>query len=87
MLSTIASLFAVVGLVLLVIGGLAFLIAAFQESLLWGLAVLFLPLASLVFLVTNWGRAKGAFVLQLYGVGCFVVAVLLAKNHLPWPLH
>ena len=86
MLSLIASIFAIAAVVLLLVGGITFLIAAFRESILWGLAVVFLPFASLIFLITNWSRAKGGFFLQLYGIGFLFVAVLLADNDLPWPL-
>lgn len=84
-LNLIASLLIIVGMVLLLVGGIAFLIAAFRESAVWGLLVLFLPLASLVFLVTHWSRAKDSFFLQLYGFGFVFVAALISDGH-AWPL-
>lgn len=86
MLTLIASLLAIVGLVLLLVGGIAFIIAAFRESILWGLGVLFLPFVSLIFLVLNWSRAKQPFFLQLYGVAFLIGAAILSDNNLPWPL-
>jgi hypothetical protein len=86
MLSLIATLLVLAGFLLLIVGGIAFLIAAFRESVLWGLGVLFLPLVSLFFLIVHWDRAKDSFFLQLYGFGAIFVAVLLADNNLPWPL-
>lgn len=71
------------GFILMLVGGLFFLIAAFRESVLWGLAVLFLPFVSLIFLILHWSRAKDSFFLQLYGVGLVLIAVLVFKVPLP----
>lgn len=87
MLSILATLLVLAGILLLIVGFFGFLIAAFQESVLWGLGVLFLPFVSLIFLITNWSRAKGPFFLQLYGLAFVIVAAILADNNLPWPLH
>jgi hypothetical protein len=47
-----------------------FLVAAFRESLLWGLAILFLPFAGLVFLIMHWSEARRGFMVQL--LGCII---------------
>ena len=86
MLTLIASLLAIVGLVLLIVGGIAFVIAAFRESVLWGLGVVLLPFVSIIFLVLNWSRARQSFFLQLYGLAFLFGAALLSDNNLPWPL-
>jgi uncharacterized membrane protein len=72
-----------VGVILCLIGGIGFLIAAFRESILWGLGVLFLPFVSLIFLVLHWSRAKDSFFLQLYGVALILIAALVFKVPLP----
>ena len=59
-------LFAVGGIIFL-IGGLWFLLVTFQESILWGLGCLFVPLVSLFFLVIHWEDAKKPFLVQLAG--------------------
>jgi hypothetical protein len=74
-----------IGLVLMVVGGLMFLISAFSESILWGLGVLFVPFVSLAFLILHWGRAKDGFFLQLWGIAIVVLGVLAFKAHLPIP--
>ena len=63
-------------------GGLGVLIAAFRESLSWGLASLFLPGVVVFFIFTHWDEACepakvwGASVLALIvGVGISVFAV------------
>lgn len=46
-----------------------FIVVAFKRHILWGLAVLFVPLAGFVFLCMNWQRAKVAFIGLLIGGG------------------
>jgi hypothetical protein len=81
------ALLAIGGLVA-TIGHILIMIAAFKVSTGWGLAVLFLPLASLVFMATNWQAAKRGFQVLLIGIllsaggGVVVVqaGVLTAKS-------
>jgi hypothetical protein len=73
------------GLILLFVGGLVFIIAAFRESILWGLAVLFLPFVSLIFLILHWQRAKDGFFIQIYGLLAVLLGVLALGAHLPIP--
>ena len=58
-----------------------FVITAFHESVGWGFAVLFLPVAPLVFTVIHWDKAKGPFLAQIVAVFvtviCFVMTVLM----------
>lgn len=53
------------GLLIALISNVWFLVVAFQRSVLWGLAVFFLPLANLVFLFHAWAEAKRPFQLGL----------------------
>ena len=85
MLATLGVIAIWIGLALLVLGGVFFLIAAFREGILWGLGVVFLPFVSLVFLIVNWQRAKGAFFLQLYGFAFVLLGVLAFDARLPTP--
>ena len=57
-----------VGAIVAGIGGIWFLIAAFQESVLWGLGCLFLGPVSLIFLILHWDTAGKPFLVQLAGV-------------------
>ncbi|HEU0154133.1 MAG TPA: hypothetical protein VFQ84_12400 [Arenimonas sp.] len=56
------------GLILMVIGGLWTLFAAFSTSIWWGLGCLLFSPAALVFLILHWDVAKNPFFLQLVGV-------------------
>ncbi len=84
MLATIGLIAMWLGFGLLVVGGVCFLVAAFRESILWGLGVLFLPVVPLIFLVLHWQRAKGSFFIQLYGLGFVLLAVLALSTRLPF---
>ncbi len=56
------------------VGTVLLLVEAFRESVLWGMAYLFVPFANLVFVVCHWDRAKTGFFVSLGGT---VMAVAL----------
>lgn len=82
-MSAVLGLFAFVGVILVVFGGVWMLIRAFSESVLWGLGCLFLPLVSLIFLILHWRQAKDPFFLQLLGLGLLFAAALVDQGALP----
>ncbi len=87
-MSLIASALVFFGLVLVLFGYLAFVVAAFRTGLLWGLAVLFLPpVAALVFLLLHWRRAQNGFYLMLWGWAFIGLGRLVFHAGLPWPFH
>ncbi|MDF3058294.1 MAG: hypothetical protein K0R17_2509 [Rariglobus sp.] len=43
-----------------------FIVISFKESILWGLACLFIPLASLVFTIMYWSDAKKPFLISVF---------------------
>jgi uncharacterized membrane protein len=57
-----------IGYVLMIIGSIGLLIAAFQTSIWWGLGCLFLYPIALAFVVMNWPQAKNPFFLHLVGL-------------------
>jgi hypothetical protein len=64
---------------MILIGGIWFLIAAFRESIWWGLACLFFPIVQFFFLFAHWQSAKRPFGLQLLGIIFVVAGFLLAQ--------
>ena len=83
-----APLLLLTGYGLVFAGGLMMLIAAFRESVLWGLACLLLPIVSIFFLIVHWSEARRAFVVQLLGVGFLVAGLILAAgNPHPFRIH
>lgn len=57
------------GFAIIIIGAIGFLIAAFRNSILWGLGCLLFSPISIVFLILYWPEAKNPFFLQLIGLG------------------
>jgi hypothetical protein len=72
-----------VGLAIFMIGGFMFLIAAFRESVLWGLACLFVPIVPLFFLITHWHEAKKPFAIQLIGLAILILIALVSPGTIP----
>ena len=87
MLEALAACVILVGLGLVFIGAIWFVVAAFQESILWGLGVLFVPLVPLIFLIAEWPVAKRPFFWQLWGILFVIGGVVLASGHLPYEAH
>lgn len=78
MLAILGYLLVVVGGIICLIGSIMFLIVAFKESILWGIACLIIPFAALVFLFMHWDRAGKPFLIYLAGIvpialGAFMV--------------
>ena len=73
----IAILLIVVGVVIFAVGGIWFLVAAFRESVLWGLACLFIPIVQFFFLIVHWPEAKRPFFLQLLAFVMIIVGVII----------
>jgi hypothetical protein len=71
--------FLVVGILVIVVCHVIFIIAAFTESILWGLGVLFVPLVSLVFLFLHWDQVKKPFLVSiLVGAPMVVLSAILS---------
>ena len=68
------------GPILVLIGSIWGLVLAFSDHVLWGLAYLLVPFASLAFLIVRWGRksVRQSFWLSLWGIGMIVLGSLLA---------
>lgn len=59
---------AVIAWLLMFIGGIMLLVAAFREGLGWGFALLFLsPIAQFLFVIMHWEEAKNGFFTLLAG--------------------
>ena len=68
------------GLLIVIVGGFWFLVRAFTESVLWGLAVMFIPFVALFFLIVHWQSAKRPFFVQLFGFAIVLLGVFLAHR-------
>jgi hypothetical protein len=50
------------------IGGIMFLVVAFQDDIVQGLLVWFVPFYNIFYLITHWEEEKGPFMIQVGGV-------------------
>jgi uncharacterized membrane protein len=74
-----------IGILIAVIGAIGFLIAAFRESILWGLGCLLISPVSIAFLFMHWSEAKNPFSLQLAGIGLVLLAASMGSEvHFLW---
>ena len=73
----------VVGYAAIMIGGLWFLIAAFRESVWWGLGVLLIPFVELFYLFSYWEDAKKPFGIQILGIIFLLASAFVFESALP----
>lgn len=71
---------AYIGLLIIFIGGIGFLIAAFKESVWWLIGCILISPISLLFLILHWNQAKNPFFLQLVGVAIVFLAAYLGAD-------
>ncbi len=67
-----------IGAFFLLGSAIVLLVRAFQASLSWGLAVLFIPFAALVFLSKHWKQSWRIFLTSLLGVALIVIGFVQA---------
>ena len=66
----------VIGYIVMFVGAIMLLIAAFQESVLWGIGCLLVPFVALFFVITHWDVAKNGFLIQMGGLAIVIVGIL-----------
>jgi len=64
----------------MLIGGIMCLVAAFRQGILWGLAYLFVPFASMVFIIKYWSEVKKGFLISTAGC-CVFLGLLFTDPH------
>ena len=70
----------ILGVLTCIVGGIWFLVVAFGEGILWGLATMFVPLVSLIFLILYWHKAKRPFFVQLFALGLMILGAFLSHR-------
>lgn len=71
-----------IGFLLAFVGGIMVLVAAFRQSIVWGLVTLFVPLGNLVFTVLHWAEAKKGTLVSLVGAALMGGALFMAQHEL-----
>jgi len=75
------------GLAINFVGAFIVLVAAFKESVWWGLGSLFVPIIWLIFVIVHWARAKKGFLLQLAGIAVMAAGAMVTFMNAPYPQH
>lgn len=70
-----------VAMAIAIVYGIQILILAFSESILWGLCYLFVPFASLVFLVMYWDQTKSPFLKSLIAIPFLILGAALGSSN------
>lgn len=60
------------GWLLTMVGGVWIMIAAFRESIVWGLCVLLLPIVQPIFIFIHWGQCWRPLLISLFGMATAV---------------
>ena len=56
-----------IAILAVLVGTVMLLVEAFRESVLWGMAYLFVPFANLAFVICHWDRARKGFLVSIVG--------------------
>lgn len=64
-----------IGVLAAVLGGIILLVAAFRQSVVWGLVALFVPMGNIVFTCVHWAEARLGFLMNFGGVLVCIGAV------------
>ena len=68
----------------LLIGSIVLIVGGFQQSIGWGLAIIFIPFASLIFLFMHWEKGKNGFLMMVAGLIFYAAAfVTMPPNAKP----
>ncbi len=71
----------VCGFILSAVCGIIILVKAFQASILWGLAYLFIPFAALIFVITHWDEAGKPFLYSLLSIPIIMFGMFLIPQN------
>lgn len=69
-----------IGFIVMAAGGIWLLVVTFQESILWGVGSLLLPLVGLIFVATHWDTAGKPFLIQLAGIVPLIAGMALMPS-------
>ena len=74
-------LLVILGLILCLVGSIWILIAAFKESLLWGLGVLFInSIVVIIFVILHFEETKKPFIIWVIGVVLMIVGQIISPE-------
>ncbi len=71
---------AILGMVMVFVGGIWLLVEAFKESLLWGFGCLIISPIALVFIVMHWSVSKIPFFIQIAGFALMFIGAEASQS-------
>lgn len=77
-MEALGSVILLFGVITMTVGGFWALIKAFETGIGWGLAVLFLPFASLIWISCHWDRARKPVFMMLLSLIPVLIGSLVA---------
>jgi hypothetical protein len=77
-LGILVPVLAIAGIFLQIFGVVSLWIAAFRQSILWGLLVVFIPPLMVVFAFCHWRTARSPVLRLLSGVGLIMLGAILS---------
>lgn len=78
--ATVAALLIILGFIVAAVGGIWLLVVTFQESILWGIGALLVPLVSLIFVITHWEESKKPFLINVAGLILVILGAAIAPS-------
>ena len=79
-MESVATVLMVLGYITCAVAGIWLLITAYMDSIVWGLACMFIPFVSIAFIVTHWEVARRPFFVWLGGLVPLVLGTLLGPG-------
>lgn len=74
-MSALFTLVLILSVIAMIFSVIWYAFEAFSESILWGLAYLFLPFVGLLFAIFHWDRARSPFLLWIAGFIGYVISL------------
>ena len=64
----ISQIIMIVGIVIMIVGGIFFIIETFRESILWGIGCIIISPIAIIFAFLHWDVSKSPILIQLAGL-------------------
>ncbi|MCZ2720800.1 hypothetical protein O1D97_03860 [Marinomonas sp. 15G1-11] len=74
------SILVIIGILIVIAGGLLFIIETFKMSIIWGIACLIISPISLVFVFLHWDVSKRPVFIQLVGLVFILFGVMAGAS-------
>ena len=74
-------LLVILGLILCLVGSIWIIVAAFKESTLWGLGVLFInSIVTIIFVILHFEETEKPFIIWVIGVVLMIVGMIISPE-------